>query len=400
MHAALKIWIFLAVTCLGRSHHQEGHDQDTVSHSSIESLVTAANNNFTFHLYRKLAARADSAGKNVFFSPASVSLALAALSTGTRGETQRQLFSGLGFNSHTQAAVDQAFQRLLAQKSAEVSQGTAVFVDNKFKARPEFLEGLNQYYSAHGFNVSFTKTKESEDFINEYVANKTNGKIDKLVENLDPRTVMYLISYIYFKGKWETPFDPELTRVDKFNVAENKKVDVQMMYREQRFNVYRDLEINASVLHLPFNSSHAMLLMLPDDMNTLEDAISPERVTKWLKWMKARTYEVYIPKFSIKTSYSLKEVLEEMGMTDMFGDRANLTGISEAILAVSEVVHQATLDVDEAGATAAAATGVGIMLMSLRHTPVLKFNRPFMTIITERATNNILFLGKIIDPTI
>lgn len=142
-----------------------------------------------------------------------------------------------------------------------------------------------------------------------------------------------------------------------------------------------------------------------------------------------RTYKVYIPKFSIKTSYSLKEVLEGMGMTDMFGDRANLTGISEGKLAVSEVgikyvmaqkqketsphveftdvftivlqvVHQATLDVDEAGATAAAATGVGIMLMSLRHTPVLKFNRPFMAIITERGTNNILFLGKIIDPTI
>ncbi|XP_075895068.1 serpin A3-5-like [Nelusetta ayraudi] len=399
MHAALKIWIFLAVTCLGRSHHHEGHDQDTLSQSSIESLV-GANNNFTFHLYRKLAAHADSAGKNVFFSPASVSLALAALSTGTRGETQRQLFSGLGFNSHTQAGVDQAFQRLLAHKSEEVSQGTAVFVDNKFKAHPEFLEGLNQYYSAHGFNVSFTKTKESEDFINEYVANKTNGKIDKLVENLDPRTVMYLISYIYFKGKWETPFDPELTRVAKFNVAENKKVDVQMMYKEQRFNVYRDLEINASVLHLPFNSSHAMLLMLPEDMNTLENAICPERVTKWLKWMKTGTYEVYIPKFSIKTSYSLKEVLEGMGMTDMFGDRANLTGIAEGKLAVSEVVHQATLDVDEAGATAAAATGVGIMLMSLRHTPVLEFNRPFMAIITERSTNNILFLGKIIDPTI
>ncbi|MCX7557816.1 hypothetical protein OS187_13545, partial [Xanthomonadaceae bacterium JHOS43] len=124
-------------------------------------------------------------------------------------------------------------------------------------------------------------------------------------------------------------------------------------------------------------------------------------VTKWLKWMNSRTHNIYIPKFSIKTSYKMNDVLTEMGMTDMFGDRANLTGISEGQkLAVSEVVHQATLDVDEAGATAAAATGIGITLTSFRHVPVLKFNRPFMVAIVERNTENILFMGKIINPNI
>lgn len=199
MDAALKIWIFLAVTCLGSGHPHGGQNQDDVSDSSSERGVTAANNNFTFQLYRKLAAHADSEGKNVFFSPASVSLALAALSTGARGETHRQLFSGLGLDNYAQAHVNQAFQRLLMQKSEVVSQGTAVFVDNGFEARPEFLEGLKQHYLADGFNVSFAGSPE--DFINNYVAQKTNGKIDKLVENLDPSTVMYLVSYIYFKGK-------------------------------------------------------------------------------------------------------------------------------------------------------------------------------------------------------
>merc|ERR1712035_189266 len=109
-----------------------------------------------------------------------------------------------------------------------------------------------------------------------------------------------------------------------------------------------------------------MLLMLPDDMATLETIISPSHVTKWLKWMKSRTYDIFIPKFSIKTSYSLKDVLSQMEMTDMFGDRADLSGIAEGQkLAVSEVVQQVALDVHEAGATAAAATGIGITLMSL-----------------------------------
>uniref|UniRef100_A0A3Q0SK71 Thyroxine-binding globulin n=1 Tax=Amphilophus citrinellus TaxID=61819 RepID=A0A3Q0SK71_AMPCI len=176
---------------------------------------------------------------------------------------------------------------------------------------------------------------------------------------------------------------------------------VQMMYMKEDVDVYYDQAINTSVLHLPFNGTHSMLLMLPDDMARLENAISPGHVTKWLKWRKSRKYEIYVPKFSIKTSYKLNNVLTEMGMSDMFSDCANLTGISEEVqLAVSEVVHQATLDVDEAGATAAAATGIGIMLTSYVIYPVLKFDRPFMVIITERNTENILFMGKIINPNI
>ncbi|KAK5909930.1 hypothetical protein CesoFtcFv8_003816 [Champsocephalus esox] len=212
---------------------------------------------------------------------------------------------------------------------------------------------------------------------------------------------MYLISYIYYKGTWATPFDAMLTKEDIFNVDDNNKVAVQMMNMEDTFDSYYDQAINTSVLHLPFNSTYSMLLMLPDDMATLESTICPRHITKWLKWMRQRRYDVFIPKFSIKTSYTLNDVLISMGMTDMFSDLADLSGISEGHkLAVSDVVHQATLDVDEAGATAAAATGIGITLMSFQSIPVLKFNRPFMVTIVERITENILFLGKIINPKI
>ncbi|XP_030593594.1 hibernation-specific plasma protein HP-55-like [Archocentrus centrarchus] len=403
MHAALAIWILSAVFCVGRGHHHLGYANEAQDTDSSLSQVTAANKEFAFHLYRKLAAHADLQSKNIFFSPVSVSTALAALSVGARGETHRQLFSGLGFNSSqlTQTDVDQSFRTLLqTAKSDDTSEGTAVFVDNRFKPQPEFLEVLKQSYFAEGFNVDFTQTTESADTINKYVETKTNGKIDKLVESLDENTVMYLISYIYFKGRWETPFDPESTREDHFH-APNAKVPVQMMYMEEDVDVYYDQAINTSVLHLPFNGTHSMMLMLPDDMARLENAISPGHVTKWLKWRKSRKYKIYVPKFSIKTSYKLNNVLTEMGMADMFSGRANLTGISEGHqLAVSEVVHQATLDVDEAGATAAAATGIGIMLLSYHYIPVLKFDRPFMVMITERNTENILFMGKIINPNI
>ncbi|KAF1389773.1 hypothetical protein PFLUV_G00077020 [Perca fluviatilis] len=407
MRAAVGLWVLSAVICVGRGHHHPDHlghgndkaGQDTVADGSANSvsLVNEANQEFSFRLYRQLAAHADSQGKNIFFSPASVSAALAALSVGAQGETHRQLFNGLGFNSSllTQTDVDQAFQRFLQRANntsqEDASEGTAVFVDNRFKPKPEFLQTLKQSYLADGFNVDFTKATESADTINKYVEEKTNGKIDKLVESLDESTVMYLISYIYYKGKWATPFDPKLTKQDDFNVDENTKLT-----HLPRTTCYRQ-----AVLQLPFNSSYSMLLMLPDVMATLENRICPNHLTKWLKWMKPKRHDVYIPKFSIKTSYNLNDVLTEMGMTDMFGDRANLRGISEEQrLAVSDVVHKATLDVDETGATAAAATGIGITLMSFHRVPVLKFNRPFMVLITERNTEKILFLGKIINPTI
>ncbi|XP_047447216.1 alpha-1-antiproteinase-like [Mugil cephalus] len=412
MHAALGIWILSAVVCVGRSHHHLGHDedaQDTAADGSMSSfsLVTSANKDFAFHLYRKLAAHASSQGKNIFYSPDSVSVALAALSVGARGETHQQLFSGLGFNSTQlrQSDVNQAFRTLLQTANntspKDISEGVAVFVGETFKPEPEFLDTLKQSYFAEGFKVDFTNAAESAKTINSYVSEKTNGKIDKLVDNLSEDTVMLLLSYIYYKGKWATPFDPEETVDGEFNVDENTKVPVKMMHKDARVDIYYDQPINTSVLHLPFNSSYSMLLLLPGDMAALEAAIEPAHVTKWLRWKKPRQYEIYVPKFSIKSSYKLKGLLTEMGMTNMFGDRADLSGISAGQkLVVSEVVHQATLDVDEVGATATGATGVIITLMSLRHTPVLKFDRPFMVMILDRTTEKILFMGKIINPTI
>ncbi|XP_032364771.1 serpin A3-3 [Etheostoma spectabile] len=394
MRTAVVLWVLSAVIC--------------VESANSVSLVNDANREFSFSLYRKLAAHADSQGQNILFSPICVSTALAALSVGAQGRTLRQIFNGLGFsNSLTQKDVNQAFKTLLQGANnpfqGDSSEGTAVYLDNRFRPKREFLQTLKQSYYADGFNVDFTKAEQSAETINEYVAEKTNGKIDQLVENLDPSTVMYLISYIYYKGTWATRFDPNLTEQDHFHVDDDTQVPVLMMNMEASFRTYRDLKLKTTILQLPFTGSYSMLLMMPDDMATLEDNISQDLVSKWLKARmetKPRRQNVYIPKFSIKTSYNLNDVLSEMGMTDMFSDRANFRGISEVRgLLVSEVLHQATLDVDETGAEATAVSAARPELTSIG-APVLKFNRPFMVIIIEFNTEKILFMGKIIDPTL
>ncbi|KAM4745813.1 LOW QUALITY PROTEIN: serine protease inhibitor A3K-like [Anableps anableps] len=390
--------------CIGRGQQQQEHAeeaQDTLADSGDNriSLVIFANKEFAFQLYKKLADLAASEGKNILFSPVSVSAALAALSVGARGETHQQLFSGLSVNSSQvdQMDVNQAFRTFIGNMVShkELRQGTTVFVDNLLKPKPDFLHVLKQCYFTGSFNVDFMNPIESVNIINRYVSEKTNGKINQFEEGLDPNTVLYLLSYIYFRGK---------CLVWGLGAVFQKLGDsvlISMMRIEDDVDIYYDEAI--ATLHLPFNNSYSMLLLSHDHMDTLENNISPAHVTRWLECMKQRTYKISVPKFSIKTSYKLHDVLTKMGMADLFGAPADLSGIADGhklVLSLCcKVVHQATLDVDETGATAAAGTDVGIILKSLS-APELKFNHPFVVIITERFAENLLFMGKIVNPNI
>ncbi|KAG9329592.1 hypothetical protein JZ751_003573 [Albula glossodonta] len=355
-----------------------------------------------------ISALPDSQSENVFFSPLSVSVALSALSLGARGKTHQQLFEGLGFNATdiTPEEVSQAFQQIhenLNKKTdVDLSLGNALFINETFKLRPEFLESMKRYYHSDGFSVDFSKTEETKEQINKYVEEKTKGKIPDIVNDVDPGTVMYLINYIYFKGKWAIPFNPDNTQEDTFHIDENTSVPVQMMIEEDNFHVCYDEDISTHVLQLHYNESVAMVLALPEKgLKHLEEVVCRDHLRKWLRSVEETKYKVHVPKLSIETSYQLKDVLPDMGITEMFLDTADFSGISEkGNLIVSKVIHKATLDVDEAGATAAAATGMEITPLGqiLRSTPELKFDRPFMVFLLNRDTRSILFMGKIVNP--
>ncbi|KAG5841225.1 hypothetical protein ANANG_G00197300 [Anguilla anguilla] len=387
-------------------HHPQHSNHGVHNDSAAGSLkIYKENLDFAFHLYKHISAQPDSQSKNVFFSPLSVSVALAALSLGARGKTHQQLFEGLGFNSTdiTEEEVNQAFQHIhhnLNEKS-DVNLGNALFIGQDFKPRPEFLESMKRYYQSEGFSTDFGKTEQAKEQINKYVDEKTKGKITQLVEEVDPLTVMYLINYMYFKGKWEIPFDPKKTVEDNFHVDDKTTVPVQMMYAKDDFRVFHDEEISTHVLRLHYSESVSMMLVLPENgLQGLEEVVCKDHLWKWIKSAKKRKYIVHVPKLSLKTSYQLKAILSEMGITDIFEDAADLTGISEqGNLVVSKVLHKATLDVDEAGTTATAATGVEIAERGIViDPPAMKFDRPFMVFLLSRETRSILFMGKIVNP--
>ncbi|KAI1900469.1 hypothetical protein AGOR_G00050260 [Albula goreensis] len=400
MRALLSLCVALVVlwsTVLSEDHslsHGAGHDHHD-DHVNNSLRIYEENGNFAFSLYKHISALRGSQSQNVFFSPLSISVALSALSMGARGKTHQQLFEGLGFNATdiTAEEVSQSFQSILENLNNKtemtVSVGNALFINETFKPFPEFLENMKRYYYSEGFSTDFRKTEEAKEQINKYVEEKTGGKIAKILDEVDPLSVMYLISYIYFKGEWEIPFSSFLTKTEDFHVDDHTTVPVEMMVQERDFPVYYDEAISTHVLQLHYKGSASMLLVLPEKgLQGLEEVVCRKHFRKWMRSLTERTYTVHVPKLSIETSYQLKEVLYGMGITDIFED-ADLTGISEERdLLVSKVVHKATLDVNEAGTVATAATGIEITTRSMMFppTPVLKFDRPFMVFVINHDT--------------
>uniref|UniRef100_A0A8D1SBY5 Serpin domain-containing protein n=1 Tax=Sus scrofa TaxID=9823 RepID=A0A8D1SBY5_PIG len=359
------------------------------------TAVVSSNTDFAFSLYKQLALT--NPHENVIFSPLSVSMALAFLSLGARGPTLTELLEGLKFNltKTPEAEIHQGFQHLLStlDRSSNLLQlrlGNAMFIDEQLELLDKFVQDAHELYHSEAFPTNFQDLEAARRLINDYVKNKTEGKI------------VVLVNYIYFKAKWKTPFNPNLTTEADFHVSKNRTVRVPMMgIRALTVPYFRDEELACTVVELPYTSNDSALFILPDDgrMAAVEAKLLPETLRRWRDFLQPRwIVELYLPKFSISSDYRLHEILPQLGINEIFGDNANLSGITNTKhLKVSQVVHSAVLDVNEEGTEAAAATGIDINVRSLERI-ALHFNRPFLFVIISKDIQSVIFLGKVTKP--
>ncbi|NXH41354.1 A1AT protein, partial [Dicaeum eximium] len=383
---------------------QEQHSHEGDPLESCQRIVPS-NTDFAFRFYRQ--ATTQEPGKNIFFSPLSVSAALALLALGSRGSSQAQLLQGLAFNltNIQQEEIHHGFGQLLLLlnrpgSQVQLSMGSTLFMDKHLKPMKTFLKDIEKLYRGKAVSSSFQNSTEAKKEINGYVRNKTHGNIKQILEDLDPNTLMVIVNYIYFKAYWENPFNIKGTHKDYFHVNAKSSVEVEMMVRDGFYKAHFDRKLSCEVVRLPYKGDVTALFILPKKgkMKQLEHALTKNTVSKWERSLQRRRMELHIPKVSISGTYDLKRILMSLGVTDVFSNRADLSGITgNPDLKVSKATHKALLKIHENGTEAAAASSIDFLPHSAP--PIVKFNHPFLLLIVDQYTKSILFMGKIVNPT-
>ncbi|CAO2587226.1 unnamed protein product [Lemmus lemmus] len=363
---------------------------------------------FAFSLYRELAHQSNTT--NIFFSPVSITTAFAMLSLGTKGVTHTQILEGLEFNLTQigEAEIHKGFHHLLQtlnkpDNELQLTTGNGLFVQNNLKLAEKFLEEVKKNYHSEPFPVDFTDSEEAKKVINGFVEKGTKGKIVDLVKDLDKDTVLALVNYIFFKGKWKKPFDAENTEEADFHVDKSTTVKVPMMSRLGMFDVHHCSTLSSWILLMDYLGNATAIFILPDDgkMQHLEQTLTKELVGKFLEHRHTRSANLHFPKLSISGTYNLKTALSSLGITQVFSQEADLSGVTEDVaLKLNKAVHKAMLNIDETGTEATGATILEAIPMSVPpEVPVIRFNRPFVIIVKDEYTSVPLFVGKVTNPT-
>jgi serpin B len=371
--------------------------------------VVAGNNQFAWELYQKVKAVPENQGRNIFFSPYSLRMALAMTYAGSRSNTERQMAQTLHLTL-PQAGLHQAFAALNQQmtppdtKLYQLNCANALWGQRNYHFETDFTTLVNQYYNGGMRTVDYVAQPQAAvNTINQWVKRQTASKIKDLLtrDDIDSLTRLILTNAIYFKGNWESQFKPEMTKPASFVTAAAPKVTAPMMRQKGKFRYAEDA--GTQILELPYAGRDlAMLLVLPKgNLNQFEADLTAERIQSWRGQLKEQKVEVKIPKFKFATRYYLDQLLPQLGMSDAFSDtKADFSGITgKRDLHIDHVIHQAVIDVNEEGSEAAAATAVVMGIKSMSFDPVFQADHPFIFAIIHQATGLVLFLGRVADPT-
>jgi serpin B len=381
-----------------------------VSDTQLSALVNG-NSAFAFALYQQL--KKNSAG-NLFYSPYSISTALAMTYAGAIGDTGKQMGSALHFTlpqtqlhaAFNQLALDLAFrgqnEKGVNGKNFTLNIANALWGQQELTIQPAFLNILAQDYGA-GLNLlDFKNSPEpSRVTINNWVSDQTNSRIKDLLPqgSINPGTRLVLTNAIYFDAAWQSPFTKDSTHNGTFNLLDGATVSVPIMSHEAGYSYVKGDSYQA--VEMPYRGNEiAMDIIVPDagKFTSFESAMTADKVTGILGSLKSSFLVLSLPKFQFDSSFSLKDTLSALGMPVAFTDKADFSGITgKPDLFLSDVVHKAFVAVDEAGTEAAAATGV-IMAGAAMPQNSLTIDRPFIFLIRDIPTGAILFVGRVLNP--
>ena len=366
------------------------------------------NTTFALDLYEKIKTGRD----NLFFSPYSISTALAMTYAGAGGNTAKQISEVLHFTLQ-QNRLHKAFGFLETQLKAlrekeniELRVANGLWAQKGYPFLAEFIDQVTKNYRAELSYADFKTAYESaRQEINAWVECQTNKKIKDLIKKgvLDSLTRLVLANAIYFKGIWASQFEKSATKDDKFWVTSDTSVDVPLMSQQCEFKYMENAHMQ--ILELPYGGEElSMIVLLPkkiDGLLQVETWLTAENLKAFLPLLHKRKVVVYLPRFKMRSRFGLETTLASMGMPDAFKPSiADFSGMDGTrMLYISAVIHKAFVDVNEEGTEAAAATGVVMTLTAAPVTPVVfRADHPFVFFIHDNRSGSILFLGRLVNP--
>jgi serpin B len=397
-------------------------DNSTEKENISKKIIVDGNNKFALELFAKL----QSTKGNLFFSPYSISTALAMAHAGARNQTESQMAEVLHFPVSVNQNVEQSSKLLLerqqfatefgkifnnlnkrGQKGAyKLTVANALWGQKDYGFLKEFMELIESSYDGRLNEVDFVRAAENaRQRINKWVAKKTNDKIKNLISQgvLNSMTRLVLTNAIYFKGNWEKQFKEDRTKDAPFTLADGQKIDVAMMNQKAEFGYMETDTFQA--LELPYvDEELSMVILLPkkfDELDEFEKTFTPDNFAQWQTKIHKREVVVFVPKFKMMSQFSLASVLKSMGMKDAFSSDADFSGINgKKDLFISAVIHKAYVEVNEEGTEATAATGVVMRLTSVgpARIPVFRADHPFLFMIRDNISGSILFIGRVANP--
>ncbi len=370
--------------------------------SVIDSSINKRLMDFSFDLLGKIQAT-QPATENFFVSPLSLHIAMGMLLNGAKGATYDEMAEALHVKGMDISTLNQAYRQLLttlpaADPKVKLLIANSIWYRNTFKVSDVYLSTLKNNFQSEATPLSFSQ--DDVNTINKWASDKTNGKIQKVLEEINDTDVLFLLNALYFKGDWSEKFDKANTRDANFTLQNGQKKKVKMMYRQDKYFYTSTAEFTA--VRVPYGDSiYNLTLILPNN-GSLQNALNSLNTTTWnqlQKNMQPTKVQLGLPRFQLSYTIRLNNTLNKMGIKKVFTNNAELQNINpDGDLFASFIKQDTYLGVDEEGTEAAAVTSIGVSITSMPVIEQFICDRPFGFIISEKNNGNILFAGRITNP--
>jgi len=373
--------------------------------TSLDKNVIDTDRNFGLKLFKEIAKEEDG---NIFVSPLSVSMALGMTYNGAGGSTKEAMHRTLEYGSLDIKEVNESYKKLIElltglDSKVKFQIANSIWYRQEWTFEEVFLNLCRTYFNAEVSGLDFN-APNAKNIINGWVNDNTNGKIKEIVDIINGEDVMFLINAIYFKGTWKYEFDVSKTKDDLFTLPDGSKKPCRMMIQEGDFQYFQNDDFQA--VDLPYGDGNfSMTILLPHPEKDINQLITQLNDENWNLWMNSFTKQqgtLELPRFKLKYEKKLNDALNALGMGIAFNGQADFTEMYKpGGLFISRVKHKTFVEVNEEGTEAAAVTSVVVSYESVEPSGFsMRIDRPFIFVIRENLSNTMLFVGKIVEPTL